>query len=231
MSVGTSGASFVTSPDATSDDAIYGLIDGAKKTLKLSQQDLVSMTLGVPDDYKEFHEQTRQHASSELLDHLGAAIKRGVKVQIVLSDGGEGGYQNRPVKDVIKDGKLEKGTETYIREHLAAMGIDPNTPNLEVRGLVGLDGSNARNHAKFIMADDEAFYGGSQNVYPGGMADRKKDEGFVALAEFGQIHLDPAKAAEMNERYWAPIWQRSKNLERNHRLRASSNGARSFSSM
>jgi phosphatidylserine/phosphatidylglycerophosphate/cardiolipin synthase-like enzyme len=158
-------------------------------------------------------------------DHLGAAIKRGVKVQLVLSDGGEGGYQNRPVKDMTKEGKLakdpkagelEKGTETYIREHLAAMGIDPKTSNLEVRGLVGVDGLNARNHAKFIMADDEAFYVGSQNLYPGGMADRKKDEAFVALAEFGQIHLDPSKATEMKSAYWERLWQRSKDWERNH---------------
>lgn len=49
------------------------------------------------------------------------------------------------------------------------------------------------NHAKVIMADDSAFYMGSNNAYGAG------------LAEFGLIVDDAEKARELDNNYYSPL--------------------------
>ena len=213
ISVGTQGNTYWTDK-ATSDDAIYAMMDAAQKSIKLSQQDLVSMKL--PEKHllgiklpSERLPQTKQHISSELMDHIGRAmIDRKVKVDIALSTSDEAGYQH--------GWSLEKTRETILAHvEKMAKGRSPAEiaeikARLEVRGVRTPDGGVSRNHAKAIMVDDSAFYIGSQNLYPGGMAERHATAAFSQLAEFGYIVDDPKKAQQMKEQYWDRLWSSSK---------------------
>lgn len=174
ISIGTKGGTYFV--DGTSDQAIYAMIDSAEKSVKLSQQDLVSMKLP-KKEYNlglkkveidlEKYSATKQHLSSELLDHLGKAmIDRKVKVEVALSTNDESGYQHGWSIDKTRD---------EILKHVEAM-------------------------AK----------GRSQNLYPGGMADRGAFDAYAQLAEFGYIIDDKSKAEELKQRYWDPLWNRSK---------------------
>ena len=60
------------------------------------------------------------------------------------------------------------------------------------------NGKPFSNHAKLVAVDDEAFYIGSQNLYPG------------RLQELGVIVEDRAAASELNFAYQRPMWDWSK---------------------
>jgi hypothetical protein len=51
-----------------------------------------------------------------------------------------------------------------------------------------------RNHAKLVAVDDEAFYLGSQNLYP------------ARLQELGMIVKDRDAALDLKQRYLTPLW-------------------------
>jgi phosphatidylserine/phosphatidylglycerophosphate/cardiolipin synthase-like enzyme len=57
------------------------------------------------------------------------------------------------------------------------------------------DGAPIANHAKFWMVDGQAFYIGSDNMYP------------VNLQEFGYVVDDARAVQELTDAYWTPLWQ------------------------
>jgi len=85
------------------------------------------------------------------------------------------------------------------RAHIAHVRVAASEATYGTRA----DGTQVRmtqigNHAKVIMADDSAFYMGSNNAYGAG------------LAEFGLIVDDAEKARELDNNYYSPLWQQAK---------------------
>jgi phosphatidylserine/phosphatidylglycerophosphate/cardiolipin synthase-like enzyme len=228
IAVGTRGGISVTT-DATSDDAIYAMIDAARRTVRLSQQDLVSMKIAVTrDQVRDATSLPRpvvdalmppelsvgeQHLAPGLLDHLGHALLRGVTVEIAIStssEGGNGGYSNgwtpAQVRQAILDHLHELAEAPWWapwRADRTAAEVAAAEARLTVRGVRTVDGETVRNHAKVVIVDDAAFYTGSQNLYPGGMA----EVFWMQLAEFGFIVDDPEKARVFVQTYWDPLWR------------------------
>ena len=56
-------------------------------------------------------------------------------------------------------------------------------------------GENIGNHAKFLIADDQAAYIGSQNLY------------VAQLAEHGVLIDDAETVSRIIETYWSPMWR------------------------
>ena len=65
-------------------------------------------------------------------------------------------------------------------------------------GATWANGQPFSNHAKLVAVDDEAFYIGSQNLYPG------------RLQELGVIVENRDAANELNFAYLRPMWDWSK---------------------
>ena len=85
------------------------------------------------------------------------------------------------------------------RAHIAHVRVAASEATYGTRA----DGTQVRmtqigNHAKVIMADDSAFYMGSNNAYGAG------------LAEFGLIVDDAEVATELDNNYYTPLWQQAK---------------------
>jgi hypothetical protein len=193
---------------APGDDAIYALSDSSTKSLKISQQDFLS----IPKEYGGSLQSVvkpvvgsslASHPSNQLIEHLFSARVRGVDVRVVLSDdpAGADGYRNAPIETTVRTfeerfKELEKTTGKKM------------TGRFDVRGLADAKGKGARNHAKVVCADDAICYIGSQNLYPGGLAPGKGDPAFLALAEWGNIVDDEAKAKEVTSQYFDPLFAR-----------------------
>jgi hypothetical protein len=128
----------------------------------------------------------------------------GVPITIVLSAGGGGaaGYSNGwTLKDLAK----------ILQQ---ALEVDSHVPTAQARvklcqdvGLTALrngpratwaNGKPFSNHAKLVAVDDEAFYIGSQNLYPG------------RLQELGVIVEGRAASRELDFAYLHPMWDWSK---------------------
>uniref|UniRef100_A0A7S1B4E0 PLD phosphodiesterase domain-containing protein n=1 Tax=Corethron hystrix TaxID=216773 RepID=A0A7S1B4E0_9STRA len=77
------------------------------------------------------------------------------------------------------------------RAHIGHIRLNANETTYK-RGA--FKGGQVGNHAKIVMADDRAFYMGSDNAYGSG------------LAEFGLVVDDVSRASELNDRYWEPLW-------------------------
>ena len=185
------------------DVAIVELMNSAQSNLKLSIQDLGPVQVGniTVTDWPE-----------EVLGALAKAIVRGVEIDIIFSNKGStpGGlwvgsasYSNgwEPVDAVDR-------LKEWVRNHPEVI---PDAAAFETllcdRFHPGVlrtstedewaSGATQANHAKFIVADDEAFYLGSQNLY------------VAHLAEHGVVVDDGAATSEILAAYWEPLWNES----------------------
>ena len=79
--------------------------------------------------------------------------------------------------------------------HLSRFGTSRGVISV---GATGVNGQPFSNHAKLVAVDDEAFYIGSQNLYPG------------RLQELGVIVENRDAANELNFTYLRPMWDWSK---------------------
>jgi len=188
--------------DAASDDAMLALVDAAQTTLRLSLQDLGPIGRGSawPEPY---------------LRALVAAVGRGVDVDLVLSNvgaipgglsAGSASYSNgwTPADVVMK-------LADYAAAHpeLLPSGSDVRTllcAKLHVTALrpsnddAWPSGAHFANHAKLVIADDAAFYLGSQNWYP------------TNLFELGYIVDDTTAAHQLVDTYYTPLWTASRRV-------------------
>jgi phosphatidylserine/phosphatidylglycerophosphate/cardiolipin synthase-like enzyme len=179
--------------------ALRALIQRAQKSIFISQQDLLSCLLKpIVATEAKFDER--------LFAILASKIVAGVPITIVLSAGGGsalGGYQNKPftLKDVaqILQQSLEVDSHLPAAEARAKLCQDVGLAKLRngPRGTWA-NGKPFSNHAKLVAVDDEAFYIGSQNLYPG------------RLQELGVIVEDKDASNELNFGYLRPMWDWSK---------------------
>ncbi|MBV9944576.1 MAG: hypothetical protein JO262_20800 [Solirubrobacterales bacterium] len=178
--------------------AVRALIERARSSIFISQQDLLSC---LPKPIVA----TEAKFDERLFAILANKIVARVPITIVLSAGGGGaaGYGN---------GWTLKDVATVLQE---ALELDSHLPAAQARaelcrdvglasvrngpGATWANGSSFANHAKLVAVDDEAFYVGSQNLYPG------------RLQELGVIVEDGAASRELNYTYLRPMWDWSKH--------------------
>ena len=179
------------------DDAMLAMIRATESTLRLSQQDIGPIRL-----YDDF---TLTDWPDELLRELAYAMARGVDVMLVITNASSilNGYGNGWLP-----AEVAAAMELWILENPGILSEDTDAHELvcERFNIAGLrfsaedvwpDGSNIGNHSKLMISDEQAFYLGSQNLYP------------ADLAEFGLIVDDADLTAEVMAAYWEPMWTRS----------------------
>lgn len=185
--------------DNPGDDALVALVDAAKGSVKISQQDVApikraGLTLGT--------------WNYPLFDAINRAVFRGVDVDIVVSNEGAfagakaslaNSYFNGFTIADVWNVALTRAVATQeaasgkpdptlaLCKHLRMMYFRSST------SPTWASGTPQANHAKNILVDDRAFYVGSQNVYK------------ANLAEFGVIVDDSVAAGELVKSYWTPL--------------------------
>lgn len=177
-----------------SDTALTALLGAARKTVRLSLQDMGPPTfVGV----------NVAAWPTAAIRELALALGRGVDVYVTLSNkgakgSGGGSYSNgwqaidvaKKVRDAARSEPSLAGQDldTLLCTHLHVTtlrhGKDPTWP----------DGTAFQNHSKLAIVDEQAFYIGSQNLY---IAD---------LAEFGYIVDDVTATKSLLRSLWAPEW-------------------------
>ncbi len=195
ISVGRLGAA----GDEASDDAILALVGAARTQLRLSLQDIGGYGDGAawPDQY---------------LAALIGALARGVDIELLLSnlDAIPGGlsslsasYSNGWTTDDVVN---HLASYAGIHPELVPAGGDMTSLLCTRFHAVTLkpssddtwpDGTGFANHAKLVIADDAAFYLGSQNWYP------------ANLSEFGFIVDDVAVTGQLVDGYYTKAWTAS----------------------
>lgn len=188
--------------DKASDDALFALIESARRTVLLSQQDLVEVR------------QRGMGVSPGLMARLRDKMAEGVDVYIMLSnnDNGERSWSNATLHETLSrivdyieenPGPLsgrDIGAILCERLHLAPIRFSDTEEEWS-------NGDAITNHAKLVLVDDEAFYIGSQNLYPGGLGDDNRP----SLFEFGFIVESPSHARRIRSEYWDPLWSFARN--------------------
>jgi len=176
--------------------AIIALMNAAETNLKLSLQDIgpVGGSGTWPEPY---------------LNALAGALSRGVEVELVLTNLnalpgglniGSASYSNgwTPLDVATKlveyaaahpelAGNMRDAVCNKLHATSLRQGPDEQWP----------DGRGLANHAKLVIADDTAFYLGSQNWYP------------AQLSELGYIVDDTATTRELLDTYFSKAWQAS----------------------
>lgn len=179
------------------DDAMLAMIRATESTLRLSQQDIGPIRI--------YDGITLTDWPDELLRELAYAMVREVEVMLVITNSGSliGGYGNG-----WSPAEVAATMEAWILDNPGIISSDVDAHELvcERFNVTGLrfsaedawpDGGYISNHSKFMIADDQAFYLGSQNLYP------------ADLAEFGLIVDDAELTAEVMAAYWEPMWSQS----------------------
>jgi len=190
-----------------SDVALVAMIEEARSQIRISQQDIGPLTVpgvGVPlGPWPE-----------PVLEAIGAAIVRGVDVEVVVSgkDASVGGLS--PLEAQYANGWSTDDVAREIRKRVAASPGAPTSGALDALLCQRLHvaplrfssedrypgGGEPGNHAKLVVVDDLAFYVGSQNLYP------------FDNAEYGYVVDDGAAAATLRTDYWARMWTHSSRL-------------------
>jgi phosphatidylserine/phosphatidylglycerophosphate/cardiolipin synthase-like enzyme len=221
LSVGTEGGFSRAARPGASDVALLALMDGAEATLMMSQMELMSPPIGAKNGGPST---LPQFLSAPVVEHLGKALARGVDVFVVLSSTVEFSEQDTiswtysHVHPLSAHPHPLAELALSIRQRLiASKAFGPSKRQAAVDDILcdklhiaylrtSEHGQPELNHAKVLVADDKAFYVGSQNLYPGGMADRFAPQ----LAEFGWIVDDEAATKDFLQTYWQPVWANSK---------------------
>lgn len=153
---------------------------GAGGHIRISQQKIADTDLLPNEPYVLW--------PGDFLSDIVEALRRGAKVDILQSHYFgrlQGGYSD----DVGPDGLV-----SVIAELLGS------TPTgLEVRATqFNAEGQPANNHGKVWIANSDAYYVGSDNIYP------------AFLQEYGFVVADPTATAQFISDYWDPIWAAAK---------------------
>jgi hypothetical protein len=177
------------------DDAIISMMNEAKRSIYLSQQDLYSvLSLGL--------------SSSWALPALIEAIQRGVSIKVLQSNPGPFlGY------GMVSPSKTYKALEDeFMKVAKAKKFTAPNGLTLKQHFCQSVayypfrfaasqatwpNGSQINNHSKLIVIDEVSFYLGSQNFYP------------ANLQEYGFIVSDPEATSQLLDQYWNPLFAAS----------------------
>ncbi len=181
------------------EDALRALIGSAQRSIFVSQQDLLScapfvggVRLNVEARFDE-----------RVLGALGRKVAEQVPIKIVVSNkGAAGGYSNGySVQDLGRELTRMVAAQQEISYDRARAMVCSDV------GLGGIrngpaatwpDGEKFANHAKLVEVDDQAFYIGSENLYP------------ARLQELGLIVESHAAAATLKREYLDPLWRWSR---------------------
>jgi phosphatidylserine/phosphatidylglycerophosphate/cardiolipin synthase-like enzyme len=173
------------------ENALRALIGSAKKSVFLSQQDLLGCIKNVEALFDE-----------RVFAALGDKIAAGIPVTIIVSD--EGAKANNG--DYSNGWKLTDLAQNLTKVVAASQGSSTASARTTVCKDVSLaqvrtidankwpNGSPFANHAKLVSVDDAAFYVGSENLYP------------ARLQELGMIVEDPAASKRLRDEYLDPLW-------------------------
>jgi phosphatidylserine/phosphatidylglycerophosphate/cardiolipin synthase-like enzyme len=176
--------------------ALRALIQRAQRSIFISQQDLLSC---LPFKFAP----TEAAFDERLVAILANKIVARVPITIVLSAGPYPGYSTGPwtLMDVAKvlQGAVQadEGASAPQARTMVCQDVELATLRNGPRPT-WTNGKPFSNHAKLVAVDDEAFYIGSQNLYPG------------RLQELGVIVENRAAASELNFAYLRPMWDWSK---------------------
>lgn len=177
--------------------AVRALIQRAQRSIFISQQDLLSC---LPKPLIA----TEAKFDERLIAILANKIVAGVPIKIVLSAGGGGaaGYGNGyTLKDLAKILQQAVELDSHLPAAQARAKLCEDVGLAALRNGPGATWANGKpfaNHAKLVAVDDQAFYIGSQNLYPG------------RLQELGVIVDNRAAADELDFTYLRPMWDWSK---------------------
>jgi phosphatidylserine/phosphatidylglycerophosphate/cardiolipin synthase-like enzyme len=186
------------------DAAQLAMIDAARSTVRMSLQDVGPVKvpyLGIPLDAWP----------DALLESLGSALARGVDVYAVLSNVGAVAGGLAPSTATYANGWSPSDVARKLRDHMAARPGFPRGSDLDALVCRKLhvapfrfsndetwpDGTPFASHAKTLLVDEQAFYVGSQNLYPAG------------LQELGYIVDDSEAARAYLATYWSKVWEYS----------------------
>ena len=181
------------------EDALRALIGSAQSSIFISQQDLLScapfvggVRLNVEARFDE-----------RVLAALGLKVASRVPIKIVVSNkGAGGGYSNGySVADLAKELINMVAAQQQVGYDRAramvcrdvGLGGVHNGP-----GATWAGGEKFANHAKLVEVDDQAFYIGSENLYP------------ARLQELGLIVESHAATATLERAYLDPLWRWSR---------------------
>lgn len=180
-----------------SEVAIQYLIDSAKTSVSLTQQDVFNL---LPVNLPLF----RTFAFDSIIN----AANRGVQIKAVLSN--QHAYEGyTTVNDKVEykifvdalTQKLQKSQGLSKAEAQAIacerLAFTSFRFSKQVAYWPSKKDEQPGLHAKFVMVDDAAFYIGSHNLYP------------ADLQEFGNIVTDAAAAKDVREQYWDKVWAES----------------------
>eukprot|EP00928_Gymnodinium_smaydae_P045159 TRINITY_DN3013_c1_g1_i1.p1 TRINITY_DN3013_c1_g1~~TRINITY_DN3013_c1_g1_i1.p1 ORF type:complete len:573 (+),score=80.14 TRINITY_DN3013_c1_g1_i1:77-1795(+) len=186
------------SVDNPSQAGRLALIDSAKKSIFLAQQDLL---FDMCD--KDYAAMPRYDA--RLFQSLAEKLRVGVKVTIVVStpksNGPTGDYSFmnnlKEIPQLLLRNLRNFFDETAARAvlcgflRLASVRLAAKMPSWPGTGV------KIGQHAKVIAVDDAAFYIGSHNLYP------------TPLQEFGYIVEDSNAASDLNKLFLDKLWHYS----------------------
>lgn len=191
--------------DVSADMAVIAAFDAAIHTIYINQHQLT---------LSEFALDFVPEVKEAILD----AVLRGVSVKIGLSE--PWAYSNlvetpAQVYEKLISSLYTEAVLYYANAPDATALIDDALCRLQV-GTFHLDyypypetdTHVYPNHSKFFMVDEQAFYVGSQNLYPGGIGSSATDV-VVDLNEYGYLIDDAALAAQIRTEYWEPLWRQT----------------------
>ncbi len=187
----------------TADAALVALMDSAKTTLHIAQQDIgppkeAGIALAAwPEAY---------------LESIVKALGRGVDVEFVVSN--VGSVPGDLTGLAAEEANYGNGwSPADVQQHILAVAqahpelwtasadvVSSMCEHLHVTTLDATndptwpDGAKFALHTKLISVDSQAFYLGSQNMY------------VANLAEFGFIYDDAATAQNLENTYYAQMW-------------------------
>jgi phosphatidylserine/phosphatidylglycerophosphate/cardiolipin synthase-like enzyme len=194
-----------------SDTAIAAMLSSARKSIRISQQDIGPMIHGCKMPWKESpYHVFGQVWPATYLRELGHALRRGVSINIVLSNFGneKGGYSNgwtcadvaAEITKAVQQNGVNQLDDCELRD-LVAQNLHVTSVHQKSGQTDYPDGKSISNHAKFVMVDDISYYIGSHNMY------------VAELAEWGVIVDDEDEARRVLNQYWWPMWEQSKFAE------------------
>ena len=180
------------------EDALRGLIGSGHHSIFISQQDLLScapVVLGVRLNVEA-------RLDERVIAALGKKVSQHVPIKIVISNqGAAGGYSNGYsladlAKELTKMVAAQRGrgydeARGLVCRFVGLAGVH-NGP-----GPTWADGQKFANHAKLVEVDDQAFYIGSENLYP------------ARLQELGMIVESHSATATLKAEYLDPMWHNS----------------------
>lgn len=176
------------------EDALRALIGSGHHSIFISQQDLLSC---LPHAAIA----TEARFDERVFAALGLKVAHRVPIKIVISGGTPPGYGNgRPIGELAKELTDMVAAQQRI-SYSAARGLVCRDVGLgyihSARAATWPDGTRFYNHAKLVEVDDQAFYIGSENLYP------------ARIQELGLITESPAATATLKTQYLDPLWSYS----------------------